>query len=113
MVDFLIEQARGKFIEHVWIVTYLNCRRSWPELGEDVAGGEFEKSKNGILRLGLFRVLIPIWVVWGRFCELVGIGMGVGEWSERENEFDEIRRKIDLRERGYAQIRTIPLEGVD
>ena len=45
MVDFLIEQARGKFIEHVWIVTYLNCRRSWPELGEDVAGGEFEFSK--------------------------------------------------------------------
>ena len=39
--------------------------------------------------------------------------MEVGEWSERENEFDEIRRKIDLRERGYAQIRTIPLEGID
>ena len=39
--------------------------------------------------------------------------MGVGEWSERENEIYLNRRKIDLRERCYAQIRTIPLEGID
>ena len=39
--------------------------------------------------------------------------MGVGEWSERENEIYLIRRKIDLRGNSLAQIRTIPLEGID
>ena len=39
--------------------------------------------------------------------------MGVGEWSERENEIYLNRRKIDLRERCYAQIRTMAPRGID
>ena len=39
--------------------------------------------------------------------------MGVGEWSERENELRPDRRKIELGEIGLAQIRTMAPMGFD
>ena len=89
----MIEQARGKFIEHVGIETYPNPRRRWPESAKEVAGGEEQKFENGFCRFASIRVLIPFVIAWGLFCELVGIEMEVGEWSERENELHLIRSK--------------------
>ena len=39
--------------------------------------------------------------------------MGVGEWSERENELHLNRIKIDLRGISWAQFRTITPMGID
>ena len=62
-------------------------------IGERSGRRRVRKSKNGFLRLASIRALISVWVAWGWFCELVGIEMEVGEWSERENEVHSVRSK--------------------